>query len=274
MATDIPMTDDDVEWLKQYGVEVAESFTIEFREAGGRFSQWPRILYRFTEAVDIVLKKGRSYFRSVDEAHNELCIASAILSNPDPKIARLEYEPLLDGCAKSIDFLATTADRAMNYYVDVKTIKPKPTDRWEQFEKAKKDGWFPGNVNVMLSKTWMGGELWHSMFAARARMLEYTLELEEKIAGGKLAAANAFFILALCGDGFDWHESHLEDFVSFYYSGTHRQDDSFSQAEQKYMRENIISVKRTIASFACMCRSRGAVRQKRLNWRVQPPSFL
>ena len=40
---------------------------------------------------------------------------------------------------------------------------------------------FLENNVVAVSKEWMGGEIWHQMFAARARMLEYTLELEGKI---------------------------------------------------------------------------------------------
>ena len=85
----------------------------------------------------------------------------------------------------------------------MKTIRPKPNDRWEQFEKAVREGWFPDNVRVILSKQWLGGELWHNMFAARACMLEYALELEAKIRDGGLASEKkAAFILAFGGAGF------------------------------------------------------------------------
>jgi hypothetical protein len=264
------LTDDDIAWIKSYAEEVTAVFTAEFREAGDRFKQWQPLLDRLAQAVDAVATNGRSYFRAVDEAHNELCIASAILSNPDPKIIRLEYEPPLPGCAKSIDFRATAESGAV-YYVDVKTIKPGSKDRWQQYVRAVNEKWLPKDVSVILSKQWLGGELWHYMFTARGRMLEYALELENKIAEATLAGENVFFTLALCGAGFHWREDHLEDFVSFYYSGTHRADDPFSQAEQKYMLENNISVKRTVSSFACMSRPQGTIRQRRLNWRVQPP---
>jgi hypothetical protein len=270
MASGIPLTDDDVEWLKSYTADVKAVFAAEFHEAGNRFRQGQRLLDRFAEAVDAVLDNGRPYFRAVDEAHNELCIASAILSNPDPKISCLEYEPPLPGCAKSIDFKATAEDGVI-YYVDVKTIKPESKDRWEQYERAVNEKWLPKDVNVILSKPWLGGELWHHMFTARARMLEYVIELESKIAEGRLAAENVFFSLALCGEGFYWREDELEDFVSFYYSGTHRADDPFSQAEQNYMGEKNISLKRTVSSFACMNRAQGTIRQRPINWRVQPP---
>jgi hypothetical protein len=48
------------------------------------------------------------------------------------------------------------------------------------------------------------------MFAARARMLEYTLELEGKIRDcGPQDKEKTLFDLAPCGAGFHWHESQL-----------------------------------------------------------------
>jgi hypothetical protein len=126
----------------------------------------------------------------VDEAHNELCVASAILANEKPHTARLEYEPPLQDCKKSIDFRATAEDGSLNY-VDVKTIKPLSKDRWDQYEKAREEKWLPENVHVILEKEWLGGEMWHSMFAARGRMLEYALELEAKIAEATLSGKHA-----------------------------------------------------------------------------------
>jgi len=219
--------------------------------------------------VDAVKTNGRSLFRAVDEAHNELCIASAILENKEPQFTCLEYEPPINGCAKSIDFLATSNE--LKVYVDVKTIKLVATDRWEQFEKAQAEGWLPGNVNITLEKEWLGGELWHNMFAARSRMLEYSLELELKIAEGNLSEGNTLFVLALCGEGFYWHQDEPEDFVSYYFSGTHRDDDPFSKAEARDIQDKNIGITQTISRFACMLRPQGDVLQKRLNWNVQPP---
>ena len=45
-------------------------------------------------------------------------------------------------------------------------------------------------------------------------MLEYSLELEQKIAGAGLATGDTICVLALCGDGFHWHRDQLEDFVA------------------------------------------------------------
>jgi hypothetical protein len=181
---------------------------------------------------------NHALFRAVDEAHNELCIASALLDNANPQFTCLKYEPILPDCAKSIDFCATT-DAGLIVYVDVKAIKPQAKDRWEQFERALAEGWFPPNVSVLLSKDGLGGELWHNMFAARSRMLEYSLELEQEIAEGHLAGNNSLFVVALCGEGFCWHEDELEDFISYYYSGTHRADDPFANAETRYVQSQV-----------------------------------
>jgi hypothetical protein len=233
------------------------------------------LLNRFNAAIESVLKNGRGHFRAVDEAHNELCVASALLANTKLKFIRLEYEPPLPGCAKTIDFRATAEDGQIAY-VDVKTIKPESTDRWDQFERALAEGWFPENIIVGISKEWLGGEIWHAWFAARGRMLEYSLELEQKITEGGLAADNVIPVLALCGDGFRWHQDQLEDFVSFYYSSVHRSDDTFAQVERKHVTDKKISLKRTISRFAYFQRKQGEVRPNRMNWHVRPPhdSFL
>ena len=164
----------------------------------------------------------------------------------------------------------------MTFYIDVKTIKPESKDRWEQFVRARKEKWLPENVGVELDQEWLGGTLWHYMFASRARMLEHALELENKIAEGALGTDNVAFILALCGEGFYWHEHDLEDFVSFYSNGRHRADDPFSQVELKYMAEKRLHLNGTISSFAFMIRRQGEVRQRLLKWHVQPPrdSFI
>ena len=254
------LTDDDIAWVKAYATEVTETFGREFGAAADRFREGHVLLDRFNAAIETVLKNGRAHFRAVDEAHNELCIASALLGNTTLRFIRLEYEPLLPGCAKTIDFRAT-ADDGQIAYVDVKTIKPQPTDRWDQFEKAMAEGWFPENVSVGLSEEWLGGEIWHGWFAARGRMLEYSLELEQKIAEAGLVAENTLFVLALCGDGFHWQQDQLEDFVSFYYSGIHRADDSFSLVEKTYIVDKKIALSRTISRFAYMKRSQGQMRR-------------
>lgn len=170
-----PRPDEFIEWIKTYAAEVTSTFGAQFKDAGNRFRDSNRLMNRFTESVNNILSNGSAKFRSVDEAHNELCIASALLSNPKPRFDLVEYEPPLSSCAKSIDFRATTIDN-QTVYIDVKTINPEAKDRWDQYERAQNERWFPKNVLVMLDQQWLGGELWHNKFAARSRMLEYAIE--------------------------------------------------------------------------------------------------
>ena len=123
-------------------------------------------------------------------------------------------------------------------------------------------------MHVVIAEEWLGGEIWHAWFAARARMLEYTRELERKTAEANLSGENKLFVLALCSDGFRWQQDGLEDFVSFYYSGVHRGDDAFSKAELRYISDKKITLNRTISQFAYMKRAQSQIRPARLNWNV------
>jgi hypothetical protein len=266
----VELTTDGLEWIEAYAAGVRKTFGKEFEAEEDRFKGGQVLLDRFKAAIQSAVKNGMGHFRAVDEAHNELCIASALLSNQRLKFVRLEYEPPLPGCGRTIDFRAM-ADNGQIAYVDVKTIKPEDTDRWNQFERARTEGWFPGNVIVGISQQWLGGEIWHAWFAARGRMLEYSLELEQKIAEAGLQADDAIFVLALCSDGFRWHQDQLEDFVAFYSTGAYRADDSFSEVERKYMSDKKISLKRTISRFAYFQRRQGEIRPNRVNWHVRPP---
>ena len=83
-------------------------------------------------------------------------MASAVLANRQSRFRSLESSPLPGG-AKTIDFRAT-ADDVQVAYVDVKTIKPENTDRWDQFERATSEGWFPENVIISISEKRLGAK--------------------------------------------------------------------------------------------------------------------
>src|SRR5688572_18698624 len=100
-ATDIDK--EEAEWIRSYAGEVTKAFGGDFDGAGVRFKQGKQLLQRFTDAIDTLFAKGRGFISGVDEAHNELCIASQLLANKGLQLT-LEYEPVLTGCAKSIDF--------------------------------------------------------------------------------------------------------------------------------------------------------------------------
>lgn len=75
------LDDDDIAWVKAHAAAVNETFGREFEAAKDRFKEGQLLLDRFNAAIESVLKNGRGYFRAVDEAHNEICIASALLAN-------------------------------------------------------------------------------------------------------------------------------------------------------------------------------------------------
>jgi hypothetical protein len=270
LENSLTLSAEETAWLKPYAQEVRETFAREFAAAGERFRNGEKLWRRFDTAIEAVFEKGMGTFRAVDEAHNELCVASSILSSTKVKLVHLEYEPRLLGSPKTIDFRLTTEDGA-TVYVDVKTITPEAKDRWEQFEKARLGGWFPENVQVGLAEDWMGGEIWHAWFATRSRILEYTLELEDKIQQAALANEKTGSTLASFSDGFNWRQDALEDFVAFYQTRRHRADDPFSAAELKYISEKKIVLRRTIGRFAYMERKRGEIRPNRTNWNVRVP---
>jgi hypothetical protein len=152
----------------------------------------------------------------------------------------------------------------------VKTIKPKPRDRWDQYARAIKEGWLPKNVQYILEQDWQGGELWHMAFVSRARFMEYALEHEEKISLASYGDVAQRQILMLCGDGFHWHQSELEDFVAYYCSGKHRSDDPFCLAKARHIQVSKLTLQRSISSFGCLDRRQGEVTARRINWHVHP----
>ena len=79
--------------------------------------------------------------------------------------------------------------------------------------------------------------------------MTYSQQFEER-----LAAANGVRpgegVLFVCGTGFEWHLSNLDDFVDFYRLGVHREDNFFAKMEAHDLAERSIELKRNIGKFA------------------------
>jgi hypothetical protein len=267
-----PIDDADIAWLREYEQATLGHFRPRFTAYGARFAHGDALLARYSGAIETLIEQGRAYIRPVDEAHNEICVADTILADPSTVEATLLYEPPLPNTDKTIDFVLREADGKCSL-VDVKTIKPQPNDRWDQYERAINEGWLPKNVQFLLQQERQGGELWHAAFASRSRFLEYTLELEEKVAAASYGDAARRRILMLCGEGFYWRQDELEDFVAYYRSGVHRGDDPFSLAEARYVEEKGLAFQRSVTSFGCLDRRQGDITPRRVNWHVQPPQM-
>ncbi len=265
-----PIDDGEMAWLEQYETATLEHFRPRFEASAGRFDQFERVLSRLTDALQHVRAQGRQYFSAVDDAHNEICVADAILSDGSTAHSILQYEPKLPNTDKTIDFALAEDDGRLTL-VDVKTIKPARRDRWAQYERALQEGWFPKDVQFLLDKDGQGGELWHTAFTSRARFLEYSLEFEQKLAAAAYGEKVRRQIMMFCGEGFHWHQDELEDFVSYYRAGAHRADDPFANAEARHINDNGLILRKTISSFGCLNRRQWETQARRVNWHVQPP---
>jgi hypothetical protein len=131
-------------------------------------------------------------------------------------------------------------------------------------------GQITDNVTIHFERDWMGGELWHQKFSARVKMLEHSRELEDRIATGGVDSPNHGFVLAFFSDGFAWHEDELEDFVAFYRTGRHRQDDGLAKMERHSVQAER-SLTRRISTFGYFCRPAFSLSPNAKNWDVQPP---
>ncbi len=207
------------------------------------------------------------HVRGITEVVNELCIARRILE--DPTVTRAEYEPPLMGTAKTIDFLVypNTGEPARLFY-DVKTVHPKEGDGWALYEKATAMGWLSG---LHLDPSFMGPEIAHEKFAARARFLEYTVAFEVKIS--EMANRDgAYFRMVFCGDGFQWHRDELEDFADTYYTGKSIWDH-LAAMQAHYLTENGWTLERSIHGFCFMRRPTLAIQEVEFVCDVRGPSF-
>jgi hypothetical protein len=255
---------DWVDYLKETEMFFKKCFLKEEK----RFPDGESCIKRYTTKLEEYLKKNQSgIIRTLEEIHNELCVAEFLLQCKNPFFTKILYEPPFPGCNKTIDYVCSLSDSSY-HFVDVKTIMPESIDGWGKYLKNKKH--IPKNIEVILDQDLMGGEIWHKWFASRGRMLEYALELEEKISKIPFHE-NSLFTLALCGNGSDWHVSKLEDFVCFYETSNYLYDDAFSDMEKHYIENQGITLTHGISQFAYFKRSFGILETEKVIWDVKPP---
>jgi hypothetical protein len=229
-------------------VEAVQADTVAFLKANrSRLMRCARLLDRFDDACQAWREERVLDARQITETVNELLIAKRFLQ--DPLCARVEYEPSLDdGDNKTVDFLFHTIEGKRIFY-NAKTIHPEERDAWDRYEKAIQEGWFTPGTHLILDKTWQGGLLAHYQFAVRQRFLEHTLELEEKIRHvPDRQDRRTYFRMVFCGDGFQWHGDQLEDFADVYFTG-HSRWDHFASMEARYLKENGLTLDKTIIGF-------------------------
>lgn len=254
----------------QHAVTVEQHFHALFLSHAPRLSGIESCFDRFRSSVETLrVQPTGAALAAVDECHNELCVAEELLLCSDHPFSLIEYEPALPWGDQRIDFRATN-DRA-TWFVEVKTVHPELKDRWEHYERMVGAGHITDNVTIHFERQWMGGELWHNKFSARARMLEHTRKLEERIVAGQVDSPKHGFVLALFSDGFAWHEDELEDFVAFYRTGRHRLDDGLAKMEQHAMQTKRHSLAGRISAFGYFSRPAFELSPVERNWDVKAP---
>jgi hypothetical protein len=259
----IPINDADMAMLCAYEADVVARCSPVFAANVHRFTGAARLMARFEDAMTAVYRYGRGQFHAAHEAHNELCASIALLD--EPAVAAVAYEPPLRGTNQTIDFVVTDGSGS-SAYVDVKTIRPKRTDKWQQFERVQDSGKLADNTEVVLHRHWLGGELWHDMYASRGRMLEYTLEFEAKLRAAGLSAAHT--TLMFCGEGGTWYNDELQEFAEFYRNGEHVAGDALGKMEAWVVRQQSLVFDRSITAFASMRRDEFDMNVERILWNV------
>lgn len=199
-------------------------------------------------------------------SHNEACVALELIQEG---VDRLDYEWQVNAGSKTIDFRVQQGHTRR--WVEVKTIHPEDKDSWENYERLQK--LLPDRVYIHLSRDWLGAEIWHHKIAARAKMRDYSLETEGKIASLAIDVSCEAVELWFCGNGFKWRKDELEDFVAFYLTGHHHPGDPFAKMEKHYLKENRISLLRTISRFGYLPRPDSRVLPTERIIRVMPPAF-
>jgi hypothetical protein len=234
-----------------------------------RFPSYEKLLNRFNEAASLLKSNGLRNLDHFFEIHNEVCLAISILEdNSEPKCIQLDYELPFSNSNKLIDFKAQFS-MGPPRWLEVKTIHPTSQDDWRRYEKDLSNHRFSDNTSFILQKEWMGGTLYHNAFAARSRILEYTIDFEKKISEC-LAEASITF-LVLFSNGFHWHLDELEDFVHFYRHGSHFIGDHFGRMEQYYLETNNITLLRNIDHFSYIEKPDVSIRPKLGIYSIIPP---
>jgi hypothetical protein len=263
------------EWREQFGgfvEKVREDLVAIVIRERARFLSVDALVQRFEAAAETLLTRGPESLSSFEEIHNEVCTAALILEAATPPCIALEYEPTMEKCSQRFDFSASFTGQP-TAWVEVKTVHPERIDKFDQYERLAREGRFPDNSHLYLDRYWLGGELFHKYFAARAGLLSYTIETEEKISCCLADLRPWRVFLVFFSNGFDWRVYQLEDFVYFYRNGGHFEGDYFRLMEEHYIKANNLELKRNIQHFGYMQRPTGAIRPTVGSWSVEPVRF-
>ena len=266
----VPEEPSESQDLRDFLTEVRDTLCEDVLTSADRFPDAPRLVERFSSAVDRLFDRGWDHHSHVIEVHNEVCTADLILQQTDPVCESLDYELPLK-CERRFDFRACYPDEP-SYWLEVKTIHPERLDAWEKYGAALEMDRFSPQARLHLEKEGLGGELYHKYFAARSGILSYTADTEQKIVDC-LTEESELTFLVLYSNGFDWHLDQLEDFLHFYRFGQHFEGDPFGKMEEYYIEDRGIELFRNVDHFSFIKRTWDAVRPSAPRWSVRPVQF-
>ena len=263
-----------MELIKNFIKESEERVLKPLQEMDQRFPSVEKLLSRirpvyslFKDINSVKNSHFSSAIKSLRENHNEACVALSLLESG---IDRLDYEWQETEFTRCIDFLVIRDNKRI--WVEVKTIHPDNIDAWEDFERVINRNLITDRVRVHLEQNGLGGEIWHHMKSARSKMLEYTMDTEDKINSLDIDVSCEAVELWFCGGGFRWMIDDLEDFVAFYLTNRHRPDDPFSKMEAYYINERSIELQRSIKRFGYLERPDPRVLPVKFCIPVLPPA--
>ena len=141
-----------------------------------------------------------------------------------------------------------------------------------KYQGALDEARFPKNVNVILAKGMLGGEIYHDAYAARTKLLEHTLETEARIAAGGIDPAATPCTLAIAASPLKFSRDELEDFTAFYRTGKHSSWDEWRDMEMHAIEQQGVRLTRSIATFAYIGRATFELWPREVNWNVQFPT--
>jgi hypothetical protein len=253
------------EFINQFIDDIEKEVFQKIAKESRRFPSNQKLLSSFMKRKDDWIHNGIKLQDEIIEKTNELLIADYLLNDHD--CIKVEYEMKPEKAGQTIDFFTEYKNGSI-VFLDVKTIHPGNQDDWERFISCKE--YFPQNVKVHLYKDGLGGEIWHKWYNARKSMLQYTLELENKILNYS-AAEGVRYCLAFCSNGTDWGVDALEDFADFYRTGVHNHDDEFSIMELHHMRVNSFKFLNNITCYFYLERPATWLKFKNIKWPVKGP---
>ena len=235
---------------------------------GSRIEGGQRLFGSFDSAVRSYSENASIGTAQIGEFVNEMAVACALaddatLSGP------ISYEPDFLPSGRRIDFAATGGQGAV--FIEVKTIRPRSPDteqKWDQYRNRIEC--HTGGTQFVVQKEWMGASIYADAFSARSKFLQYAIDFEERLAEA-LKARNGHGILVFCGTGFEWSLDQLEDFADFYFTGDHRQDDTFADMETHHLTGKGISLQRNISGFAYLERAWTSPAKRKLRCQVRGP---